>query len=55
MKSDLVKKLIQTARGETRAEVVFKNGSIVNGISGEILDGDIALCNGQIVGVSYHN
>ncbi|MBI9097275.1 MAG: adenine deaminase [Spirochaetaceae bacterium] len=50
-----MKKLIKTARGEISADLVFKNGSIVNVFSGEILKGDIAVCDGRIAAVSYCN
>ena len=53
MKSGEMKKLIKTARGEISADLVFKNGSIVNVFSGEILKGDIVVCDGKIAAVSY--
>ena len=55
MKSGVMKKLIKTAIGETKADIVFKNCSIVNVFSGEILDGEIAVTDGKIAAVSYYN
>ena len=54
MKSGMTKKLIKTARGEMPAELVFKNCSIVNVFSGEILQGEIAVTEGIIAAVSYY-
>jgi len=53
MKSGEMKKLIKTAYGELPADLVLRNGSIVNVFSGEILNGDIAVCDGKIAAVSY--
>ncbi|MBB6479551.1 adenine deaminase [Spirochaeta isovalerica] len=53
MKSGDMKKLIKTASGEIPADLVLKNGSIVNVFSGEILKGDIAVCDGKVAAVSY--
>lgn len=54
MKSGDMKKLIKTASGEIPADLVLKNGTIVNVFSGEILNGDIAVSDGKIAAVSYH-
>ncbi len=48
-----MQKLIKTARGLKKADMVLKNGLIVNVFSGEILKGDIAICKGKIAAVSY--
>ncbi len=50
MKEQL-KKLIQVANGVIPADVVIKNCKVVNVFSGEIQEGDIALCDGQIAGI----
>lgn len=55
MKSGVMKKLIKTAKGEIPAELVFRNCSIVNVFSGEILPGEIAVTDGKIAAVSYYN
>ncbi|MGE4548498.1 MAG: adenine deaminase [Intestinibacillus sp.] len=48
--------MARAALGEEPAETVFKNGRILNVFTGEILAGDIAVCEGMIVGVGegYH-
>lgn len=54
MKSGVLKRLIKTAGGEVPAEFVFKNCSIVNVFSGEVLEGEIAVTEGKIAAVSYY-
>lgn len=54
MKSGVMKRLIKTAGGEIPAELVFRNCSIVNVFSGEILEGEIAVTEGKIAAVSYY-
>src|ERR1700685_2471191 len=39
------------ARGEIPAELLFKNGRLVNVLSGEIHDADIAVDDGRVVGL----
>jgi adenine deaminase len=46
-----VQQKLGIARGETPAEVVFKNASIVNVLSGEIHKADVAVEDGRIVGL----
>lgn len=53
MKEEL-KKLIGIAKGTILADVVIKNCKVVNVYSGEIVEGDIAICNGQIAGVGTY-
>ena len=53
MKEQL-KKLIQTAKGAIPADVVIKNCKVVNVYSGEIVEGDIAISDGQIAGVGTY-
>lgn len=43
--------LLAAARGETPADLVFRNARIVNVFSGRIEEGDIALLGGRIAGV----
>ena len=50
MKESL-KKLIDTAMGRIPADVVIKNCKVVNVFSGEIVEGNIAISGGQIVGL----
>ncbi len=42
--------LIAVARGDQPADLLLRNGRIVNVYSGEILDGDIAVADGHIAG-----
>ncbi len=46
--------LIETAAGRTPAELVLKNAQYVNVFSGELLRGDIAVCNGKIAGIGTY-
>ncbi len=51
-----LKKQIQAARKETPADLVLKNGRVINVFSGTIQEKDVAVCNGMIValGTGYH-
>ena len=51
MKKENLKKLIDTAAGRIPADTVIKNCRIVNVFSGEITEGDIAICGNQITGI----
>lgn len=51
---EALKKLIAVAAGRTPADVVIKNGKIVNVFSGTIMEGDIAFCGGQIAGIGEY-
>lgn len=42
---------LAVARGETPAELVFKNGRVVNVLSGEIHEGNIAVDDGRVIGI----
>ena len=53
MKEQL-KNLIDTAKGAIPADVVIKNCKVVNVYSGEIVEGDIAISDGQIAGVGTY-
>ncbi|MEA1939593.1 MAG: adenine deaminase, partial [Candidatus Caldatribacteriota bacterium] len=44
-------KIIQAARGEKKADLLLKNGKIINVFSGEIYPADVAIYNGMIVGL----
>jgi adenine deaminase len=51
--SEITRKLSETiaaARGDTPADIRFRNCRIINVFSGEILDGDIVVSGGRIVG-----
>ncbi|MDH7515923.1 MAG: adenine deaminase [Bacteroidota bacterium] len=43
--------LLAVARGEEPAELLFRGGRIVNVLSGEIHEGDVAVAGGRIVGI----
>jgi len=45
-----IKKKLTVARGEQPAELLFKNAKLVNVLSGEIHDANIAVEDGRIVG-----
>lgn len=45
-----IEHLIAAARGDQPADLLLRNGRIVNVYSGEILEGDIAVANGHIAG-----
>lgn len=55
MEKEALKKLIDTAAGRIPADVVIKNCKIINVFSGKIVDGDIAICDGQIAGVGAYD
>ena len=48
---DSLKKLIDVAMGRVPADVVIKNCKVVNVFSGEIIEGNIAISDGQIAGM----
>ncbi len=47
-------KLIDAARGTTPADIVFKGASLVNVLSGEIYQTDVAVADGFIVGLGEY-
>ena len=51
-----IEKLIKTARGEEKADLVIKNAKVINVFTEEMYDADIAICDGTIAGVAkdYH-
>jgi len=53
MKESLIK-LINVAAGRVPADVVIKNCKVVNVFSGEIEEGNIAICDGQIAGIGEY-
>jgi adenine deaminase len=51
-----MKRMISVAKGDSPADLVLVNARIVNTISGEIEEGDIAVCEGKVAGVGeYRN
>lgn len=49
-KSELIN-LIDVATGRKRADLVLKNGKIVDVYQGKIIEGDVAIADGKIVGI----
>ena len=50
-----LKKMIQIAKGEEKAELVFKDANIVNVFTNEIIKGDVAIYDGKIVGIGEYD
>lgn len=50
--SQNIEKIIKVAKGEQKADLVIKNAKVVNVLSEEIYDADIAICDGIIAGVA---
>lgn len=49
-----LKKRIKVAKKEIKADVVVKNGRIVNVFTGDITEGDIAIADGYIAGIGQY-
>ena len=49
---DELRRHIQIARGELRADLVLRDAQLVNVCSGECYPADIAIADGRVVGVS---
>ncbi len=50
----MIKRMIDTAAMRRKADLVLKNGKIVNVFSHEILEGDLAIDNGKIIGIGNY-
>lgn len=50
-----LKNNITMARGKIKAEKVFKNAKIIDVFSNKIIEGDLALANGKIVGIGNYS
>ncbi len=48
------KSMIRAAKGEISADLVLKNGKVMNVFTEEILDGDVAIVGGRIAGVGSY-
>ncbi len=55
MSVEMKRKRIDVAIGSEKAELVIKNASIINVFTKEIIQGDIAICNDQIVGICSYS
>lgn len=49
-----LKNLISIARGKKKADLVLKNCSIINVLTSEVIEGDIAIYNGKIAGIGNY-
>ena len=47
--------LLKTALGKTEPELVLKNATVIQVLTGELLTGDIAVCDGYIAGVGRYD
>ncbi|TCU66232.1 adenine deaminase [Tissierella praeacuta] len=55
MFKEQLKSLIIKAKGMKDSQLVLKNANIINVFTGEIIEGDVAIDNGRIVGIGqYH-
>lgn len=50
-----IQQKLSAARGEIPADIVFRNGKIVNVLSAEIHDGDVAVSDGRIIGIGSYD
>src|SRR5690554_6906215 len=50
----MIKKMIKIAKGDEKAQLVFKNANIINVFTNEIIAGDVAVYNGRIVGIGQY-
>jgi adenine deaminase len=51
MNSITLKEIIQYSRGEKKADLLLKNGHVINVFTGEIIRADVAVARGLIIGV----
>lgn len=51
----MMNKCLAQARGLEKADLVLKNGKVVNVFTNQILEADIAICDGIIVGVGQYD
>lgn len=47
--------LIAVARGDKRADLIFRNANLINTFTGEIEKGDVAICQGHIAGIGQYD
>ena len=50
-----IEKLIETAQERELPDLVLKNGKVINVFTGEIVEGDVAIHEGIIVGVGKYS
>ncbi|MEY2550497.1 MAG: adenine deaminase, partial [Verrucomicrobiota bacterium] len=46
---------LRVARGEAPADLLFKNAQLVNVLSGEIHDADVAVDDGRVIGFGNYD
>ncbi|MFA7533281.1 MAG: amidohydrolase family protein, partial [Tissierellaceae bacterium] len=51
----MLKNVIMKARGSEKAELVLKNGNIINVFTNEIIKGDLAIDGGIIIGIGDYS
>ncbi|MGV9103253.1 MAG: adenine deaminase [Promethearchaeia archaeon] len=49
-----IDQMIDVAAGRTRADIVLKNGAVVNVFTGEVTEGDVAIHSGYIAGIGEY-
>ncbi len=54
MDIDLYRKISKVSLGEEKADLVFKNALVVNVFTSEIIEADVAICEGIIAGVGSY-
>ncbi len=54
MEKETLKELIEVAAGRKKADLVIKNGKIVDVYTGSLIDGDVAVYNGKIAGIGQY-
>lgn len=54
MEKDHLRKMIETASGRKKADMVIKNCKVVDVCGGSIVEGDIAVCDGKIAGIGAY-
>ncbi|MDQ5984585.1 MAG: Adenine deaminase [Syntrophus sp. SKADARSKE-3] len=52
---EFLRRRIQAARGEIPADLILKNGRVINVLSGEIVEADVAIYDGIIAGIGTYD
>lgn len=55
MYKENLKNIIEKSKGKKKANLVLKNAKTINVFSGEIIDCDVAIDNGKIIGLGEYN
>ncbi len=51
----VIKDMIKIAKGDKIAPLVFKNANIINVFTNEIIEGDVAVYEGKIIGIGEYS